>query len=60
MAEKENSKKSLDKQEITANNGCPLFVSCGNKKAETIVCEVCGHVNPEKTAICKNCSNYLI
>ena len=24
-----------------------------------VVCEVCGHANPEYTAICKMCSNYL-
>ena len=24
-----------------------------------IVCEMCGYANPEYTAICKNCSNYI-
>ena len=24
-----------------------------------VICEVCGYANPEKTAICKMCSNYL-
>lgn len=28
-------------------------------KQEYIICEVCGCKNPEKTAICKNCSNYI-
>ena len=56
MAKKEDT----NKQNTIQNNSCPLFISCNNKKEETIVCEVCGHVNPEKTAICKKCSNYLI
>ena len=29
------------------------------EKENLIVCEVCGYANPEKTAICKMCSNYL-
>ncbi len=28
-------------------------------KKETIVCDMCGHVNPAGSAICKQCSNYL-
>lgn len=23
------------------------------------ICDVCGHPNPEYTAICKKCSNYI-
>lgn len=30
-----------------------------NEKEKFVVCEVCGYANPEKTAICKMCSNYL-
>ena len=26
---------------------------------KVILCEVCGHANPENTAMCKMCSNYL-
>ena len=29
------------------------------KREETVVCDMCGHVNPEGTAICEQCSNYL-
>ena len=29
------------------------------EKENLVICEVCGHANPEKTAICKMCSNYL-
>ena len=36
------------------------LVRCENKQEERIVCPVCGHPNPEFTAICKMCSNYLI
>ena len=28
-------------------------------KEEKVICDVCGHANPEHTAICKMCSNYL-
>ncbi len=29
------------------------------EEEKKIVCEVCGYANPEHTAICKKCSNYL-
>ena len=29
------------------------------EKEAFVICEVCGHANSEKTAICKMCSNYL-
>ncbi len=29
------------------------------KKKETIICDMCGHVNPAGSAICEQCSNYL-
>ena len=29
------------------------------KKPEFIICDVCGHSNPEDAALCKMCSNYL-
>lgn len=29
------------------------------KEEKKIVCEVCGYANPQHTAICKKCSNYL-
>ena len=29
------------------------------KEEKFVICEVCGHANPQKTAICKMCSNYL-
>jgi ribosomal protein L40E len=29
------------------------------EKDNLVICEVCGYANPEKTAICKMCSNYL-
>ena len=35
-------------------------VLIAQKEKERIeICEVCGYANPEKTAICKMCSNYL-
>ena len=29
------------------------------EKEKVVVCDMCGHANPENTAICKMCSNYL-
>ena len=29
------------------------------EKENYVVCDVCGYANPEETAICKMCSNYL-
>ena len=28
-------------------------------KEEKVICEVCGHANPEFVSICQMCSNYL-
>ena len=29
------------------------------EKEKVVLCEVCGHANTEKDALCKMCSNYL-
>ena len=29
------------------------------EKEKFVICEMCGHANPENTALCKMCSNYL-
>ncbi len=29
------------------------------KEEKFIICDVCGHANSQKTALCKMCSNYL-
>ena len=50
-------KPTSTEQEITEK---VVLLSQEEKASEKyVVCEVCGHVNPEKTAICKMCSNYL-
>ena len=46
-----NEKSILEQQQI--------IIPYGIEKKKMIVCDVCGHANPEYTAICKNCSNYL-
>lgn len=28
-------------------------------KKETVICDMCGHINPAGSAICEQCSNYL-
>lgn len=37
-----------------------VYVPIAKEKEKVVVCEVCGHVNPENTALCMMCSNYLI
>ena len=34
-------------------------VDKANFGAKMIVCDMCGHANPEFTALCQMCSNYL-
>ena len=36
------------------------IVPCETKEPKRIVCPMCGHANPEYTAMCKKCSNYLM
>lgn len=36
-----------------------IVITNANEKKEVVLCDVCGHANPENTAICKMCSNYL-
>ena len=40
-------------------NGVPIFVPWKQEKETVIVCDMCGHKNPEHTAMCEMCSNYL-
>jgi len=35
------------------------FIFFPQQQEETIVCDVCGHVNKKNVAICEMCSNYL-
>ena len=36
-----------------------LVLKADAPKEKFIICEVCGQANPENTAMCKMCSNYL-
>ena len=51
------SKESTDK--VFPENGVPIFVPWKQEKEQVIVCEIFGHQNPENTAMCVRCSNYL-
>ena len=42
-------------RELAVLNNSQLIVP----KEEKIICEVCGHANPEFAAVCQMCSNYL-
>ena len=36
-----------------------IVVTHEKTKQIMLICDVCGYANPEHTAICKMCSNYL-
>ena len=55
MAKDSNS--TATEREITEK--VILVTQQGNESEKYVVCEVCGYANPEKTAMCKMCSNYL-
>lgn len=40
-------------------NVLPVFFTAPASSEKRIVCELCGYANPEFTAQCKKCSNYL-
>ena len=41
-------------------NGFHVFVPYNKEPEKVIVCDVCGHKNPDNTALCEMCSNYLL
>ncbi len=53
MANEETKNAKKDEKQTAV----PI-VECENNEIR-IVCPVCGHANPNYTAICKMCSNYL-
>ena len=36
-----------------------VIITQDDSKKNVVICDVCGYANPENTAICKMCSNYL-
>ena len=56
---KETSASKVSAEKLLPENGVPIYVPWKQEKEQVIVCEVCGHKNPEDTAICVMCSNYL-
>lgn len=50
----ETKKESGEKKDFAQT-----IIQMQNQKEEKVVCDVCGYANPEFTAICKQCSNYL-
>ena len=36
-----------------------IIIPVNNAEPRKIICDVCGHANPEYTSQCKKCSNYL-
>ena len=59
MLDKDKRSSDVKVEEICTNNGYPVLVPCAPQPQKFIVCEVCGHKNPEHTAMCEMCSNYL-
>ena len=54
MTRAENKKTDQEKAEKEIH-----VLQYEKDKEKRIVCPMCGHANPEFTAICKMCSNYL-
>ena len=59
MAENGRQSKPNEQQLSTPENAYPVFVPYQTEKKVMVVCEVCGHANPQYTALCEQCSNYL-
>ena len=59
MANKETGNPNNAQDKVFPENGVPIFVPWKQEKETIIVCDVCGHKNPENTAMCVMCSNYL-
>ena len=36
-----------------------VFIPVASEKEKYIICDMCGHANPENKAMCDMCSNYL-
>lgn len=52
----------MEKKEIkiTAEELQPqIIIPANSVMQKKWICDVCGHANPEYTALCKKCSNYL-
>ena len=58
MVDKEKRVTEKVESEETGK-GQTIILPYPKEKAKKIVCEVCGHANPEYTALCEMCSNYL-
>ena len=57
MVDNKNTEKSKCSR-ILVENGQGTVV-CDCEKEKIVLCDVCGHANTERDALCKNCSNYL-
>lgn len=55
MTEKTTKTAGASEQQVAI----PI-VPCEATEPKRIVCPMCGHANPDYTAICKKCSNYLM
>lgn len=59
MLEKEKRCQDVKSEDVLVNSGYPVLVPCAPPTQKYIVCDMCGHKNPEHTAMCEMCSNYL-
>ena len=59
MANNEKSSKNNENNAATNENVYPVFIPCQKEEKILVVCDVCGYANPQYTALCKKCSNYL-
>lgn len=59
MLEKDSRSPDSTQENSCNKAGYPVFVPYVPEPQKYIVCDMCGHKNPEYTALCEMCSNYL-
>ena len=58
--EKNGKPVASEAQNPNAQNGCTVVLPSPQEQKVMVVCDVCGHANPQYTALCEMCSNYLM
>ncbi len=56
---KKQAPSATENNPSVENDGNRTIVLQTQENEKLVVCDVCGFANPQYTAICKKCSNYL-
>ena len=59
MVKKEKTTVKKEPESNSAENNYSILIPCNHEEKIKVVCDVCGHANPQYTALCEMCSNYL-